>query len=186
MRRGRWTKADFARGLYPTHEPTFRSRPQARSLLPSAPECGERLNPPHNGDPRGHPVRPCTPRPYLVGIRERRRKPWPRTVAATTYSCRRSTSHSNPGKMARRRDSGLGACVNRAEAGAGPRALGPTQIRTTNLWLAGPGSVFALTSQATMPYGSGRSKGHRNPHFPEISTDSVSGCWVVTYSDVKS
>lgn len=75
--------------------------------------------------PRGHRARPCTPAPYLVGIRERRRDSQPRTAASTTHSYCRSTSHSNPGKMARQRGCGRGACVSRAEAGGGAKRARP-------------------------------------------------------------
>lgn len=106
---------------------------------PCFPALGSTQGAPHpspSGIPRGHLARPCMPQPYLVGIRERRRKSQPQTVAVTTYSYRRSTSHSNPGKMARRRGCGRGACVNGQRGrGRGQERSSPTQVRMANLRL---------------------------------------------------
>lgn len=85
-------------------------------------------------------------------IWERKRKSQPRTVAGTTHSSRLSTSHSNPGKMARRRDCARGACVNRAEEGGGAKsARAPPKFEGSISGSNDP-AVFAPRSQGTVPF----------------------------------
>lgn len=82
----------------------------------------------------------------------RKRKSQLRTVAGTTHSSHLSTAHSNPGKMARRRDCARGACVHRAEAGGGAkRARAPPKFEGPISGLNDP-AVFALRSQGTVPF----------------------------------
>lgn len=161
---------DLSGGRRPKQRPTFRSRPEARSLLPSARKCEERLIPPPAGSQEATLPGRARPAPHLLGIRERRRESQPRTVAGTTQPCCRSASHSNPGKMARRRGCGPGACVSGAEAGGGARsAQAPPKLE----WPIATGSVFALTSQAPMPFGSDRGLGHHNPYIPENEEEFI-------------
>lgn len=152
MKRGRWAKAktlpeDSARGTGLNSALAQRRGP----CFPALGSAGTASSLP-SGIPRGHPARRCTPWPYLVVIWERRRKSQPRTVAGTTHSSHLSTSHSNPGKMARRRGCARGACVNRAEAGGGAKsARAPPKFEGPISGLNDP-AVFALRSQATVPF----------------------------------
>lgn len=127
--------------------------------------------------PRRGPQRPpCqavhAPAPHLLRIRERRRESQPRTVTGTTHPCRRSASHSNPGKMARRRGCGPGACVSGAEAGGG---AGSAQAPPTLDWPIATGSVLALTSRATTRLGSVRRRARHRPGFLGAEVGSARG-----------
>lgn len=114
----------LAPGLCRTHRPTFRSLPEARSSLPSARACREC----HSPSPAGFPeaTLPGRARPGLTwweyGIREenlgRGLPPYYPLLPPFHLTFK-------PGKMARRRGWGLGACVNRAEAGGGAEGGAP-------------------------------------------------------------
>lgn len=131
-----------------------------RSEAPGAP------HPSPSWTPRGHRGRACTPRALPRGDTGTEKG-----IAATDCSrhyplpppLRLTFKPRQNGAAARLRP---GACVSGAEAGGG---AGSARAPPSSNDQSRPRSVFALTSQATMPFGSDRSNGHHNSHFPETA-----------------
>lgn len=95
-----------------------------------------------SGIPRGHPARPCTPRPYLVGIRDQRRKSRPRTAAVLPtpaavpphIQTRQNGAAARLGS-GRMREQGRGRGRGRGRGPAHPKSKDQSLICMPGLWV---------------------------------------------------